>query len=199
MTGMSRQDRDRWASARTLADLGELTARWLEGTVASQPGYCGPSDIEDPALVPLLATLNRSGFVTTGSQIGECGDGWEQRAAVEGFASRLTAQTLAEAADCAGMIAVLHPAGSLPRWRYRYGKSVTVARVNGEHCTAFGVQVSRCHIRSPHLGYGICHPDAVRDLCSACQVTLIDPDWGRPDALWTALAGAVTAPLRSTP
>ena len=41
-----------WRSARTLADLGELTARWLEGTVASVPGYCGPPDRGDEGAGP---------------------------------------------------------------------------------------------------------------------------------------------------
>ncbi len=36
---MSRTDRRAWKQARTLAELGELTARWLEGDIASQPGY----------------------------------------------------------------------------------------------------------------------------------------------------------------
>jgi len=42
---MSRCDRRAWEQARTLLELGELVARWLEGDIASQPGYmpdCGP-------------------------------------------------------------------------------------------------------------------------------------------------------------
>ncbi|MGW1620979.1 DUF6919 domain-containing protein, partial [Streptomyces sp. NPDC002172] len=35
---MSRSDRRRWRSARTISDLGELMALWLEGTIASRPG-----------------------------------------------------------------------------------------------------------------------------------------------------------------
>jgi hypothetical protein len=30
------KDAEQWAAARTLADLGELTALWLEGTISSQ-------------------------------------------------------------------------------------------------------------------------------------------------------------------
>ncbi|GAA3372255.1 hypothetical protein GCM10017744_103040 [Streptomyces antimycoticus] len=36
---MSRADRRRWKSARTVLDLGWLMARWLEGEIASRPGY----------------------------------------------------------------------------------------------------------------------------------------------------------------
>ena len=48
---MNRADRKLWAAARTLADLGELTARWLEGRIASQPGYAanyGPDQRRSP-------------------------------------------------------------------------------------------------------------------------------------------------------
>jgi hypothetical protein len=37
----------------------------------------------------------------------------------------------------------------------------------------------------------MCHRDAVRALCSAWQVTVIDPEWGRPDVLWQVLEDAV--------
>jgi len=198
MTGMGRQDRDLWASARTLTDLGELTARWIEGDLASQPGYCGPSDIEDPALVPLLARLNRAGFVTTGSQIGESGPGydgahWQQRAAVEGFAvPAFAARIIAGLDGRSGLLVIAHAPAELPRWRYRYDKAVTVTRRDGCDYTRFGVQLPRRHIRSGVTGYGICYRDAVTALYSAWQVTVIDPGWGRPDLLWPVLAGAVT-------
>src|ERR1700685_3799815 len=90
---MSHADREAWASARTLADLGELTVRWLEGGIISQPGYAPGwgADGETLPLVPVLDMLTRGWFVTTGSQPGDAGDGsegtgWQQRAAVEGFA-----------------------------------------------------------------------------------------------------------------
>ncbi len=193
-TGKS--DRAAWGSARTLAGLGELTARWIEGTIASQPGYCGPSDIEDPALVPLLAALNRAGFVTTGSQAGESGPGydgahWQQRAAVEGFAGPgMTSALIAAASDAGLTIVVRDPAG-LPRWRYRYDRSVTVTMREDRRVTGFGVQLPRRHIRDGWLGYGICHRDAVGALCAAWQVTVIDPEWGRPDVLWHVLEQAI--------
>lgn len=203
MTRMSRQDRDLWASARTLADLGELTARWIEGTIASQPGYCGPSDIEDPAMVPVLARLNRAGFMTTASQQGfaETGAGetyQAQRAAVEGFAGPEMTSALILAADDVGLTAVVRDPASLPRWRYRCDRAVTVTIVNGRSFTRFGVQLPRRHIRDGWIGYGICHRDAVKALCTAWQVTVIDPEWGRPDLLWPVLAGALTPPGRSS-
>src|ERR1700678_2550864 len=108
---MSHADREAWASARTLADLGELTAQWLEGGIISQPGYapgCGP-DEETVPLIPILATLNRAGFVTSGSQPGDAGygsegTGWQQRAAVEGFADAALLVRLSDAAYDAGLL-----------------------------------------------------------------------------------------------
>jgi hypothetical protein len=129
MSTVTKADRAAWRSARTLADLGELTARWIEGRLASQPGYCGPCDIEDPALVPVLARLNRAGFVTAGSQPGNDGPGYggahrEQRAAVDGFGSRVMTQALGDAAGDAGLIVIVRPPGSRPRWWYRYDRHV---------------------------------------------------------------------------
>jgi len=66
---MRRSDRRRWKAAGSLADLGELMALWLEGKVASWPGYApnyGPDD-ETKDLVPTLAACNRAGYVTVGS------------------------------------------------------------------------------------------------------------------------------------
>ena len=193
---MNRYNRNLWATARTLADLGELTARWLEGEIAEQPGYCGPSDIEDPALVPLLARLNRAGFMTAGSQIGESGPGYdgahyEQRATLEGFASREMATLLVLAANMAGLTVVAHDPAVLPRWRYRYGRSVTVTTREGHHVTGFGIHIPRRHINDAHIGWGICSREARKALCSAWQVTIIDPEWGRPGLLWDALASVL--------
>lgn len=196
---MSRADRDTWASARTLADLGELTARRLEGGILSQPGYapgCGP-DEETLPLAPVLAALNRAGFVTTGSQpglmeYGRGGSWWEQRAAAEGFMAdpRLLAG-IGDAAADVGLMVIVHETPS--RWRYRYDKSLTVTTRNGCRVTGFGVRLPRRHIRDSWLGYGICHPDAVEALCSAWQVTVIDTQWGRNDMLWRTLVHAVSA------
>ncbi|ASR39866.1 hypothetical protein BAY61_31770 (plasmid) [Prauserella marina] len=67
---MSRADAERWYAARSLTDLGQLTAAWLEGELESQPGYVpgnGP-DEETNELVPILAAVNRAGYLTMCSQ-----------------------------------------------------------------------------------------------------------------------------------
>jgi hypothetical protein len=186
---MSKADAAAWRSARTLPQLGELTARWLEGSVESIPGYCGRPAGETGDLVPVLARLNRAGFFTTGSQPGLIEDG--QRAAVEGFASWTVAEQIETAAVHAGLNVIVHDPACLPRWRYCYGDTQAVTEVAGRPFTRFGVQLPRRHIRDSWIGYGICHPQAVDDLCNAWQVTVIDPEWGRNDLLWAVLASAI--------
>jgi hypothetical protein len=197
MTRMSRADRRAWKSARTLADLGELTARWLEGAIASQPGYCGPSDLDDPdRLVPLFAALCRAGYMTTQSQAAHDGPGydgvhWEQRAAVEGFASPEIAARIIAAAERNGLHVIARDPQTLPRWRNRSRDAVPVTTRNGATISGFGMHLSRRFLRDDLTGYGMCHPDAVGALCNAWQVTVIDPEWGRADVLWCVLSGAV--------
>jgi hypothetical protein len=67
------EDSHYWAEARTLTDIGQLTAQWLEGTITHNPGYGGPGgpDDETLALAPGLAIINRAGLVTDFSQPGE--------------------------------------------------------------------------------------------------------------------------------
>jgi len=184
---VNRADRKRWASAHTLADLGNLTALWLEGEIASQPGYaanCGPAE-ETADLVPVLAALNRSGYVTDASQPGYDEGGWQQRAAVEGFTTPDVAEHLRTVAQDARLFVRLQCAS---RWRNHYAHAITVTRNGGRPYTRFGVQLSRRQIRDAHLGYGACRPDVVRALCGALRVTVVDFEWGRDDALWPVLA-----------
>lgn len=88
-------DERRWHEALSLADLGELTAQWLEGAIWS-PWYGGSEpDPETGPLVPLLAQMNRAGYVTDFSQPGEVDADWAQRAAVTGYCDADNAERLA--------------------------------------------------------------------------------------------------------
>lgn len=196
---MRRLERKLWANARTLADLGELTAQWLEGVIASQPGYeanCGP-DPETEHLIPVLAQANRAGYVTCSSQSGvypeEGYDGclWQQRAAVQGFADGPLALALTEAAERAGLLVIADSApkgglrGRLARWFEQDGRIVVTATTDGREHTWFGARLSRSA-----LGwlYDELSADGLRAITGAWQVTLIDPEWGRDDLLWDTLA-----------
>ena len=195
-------DRQAWPSARTLCDLGQLTALWLEGDLATVPGYSDRPAAETAPLVPVLAVLNRAGYVTNGSQPGDAGRGfdggwWEQRAVVEGFAGPRVTRRLTTAARAAGLIVIAHDPARLPRWRIRYRSRVAVTREDGQPVTWFGAHLSRRHLRDAWTGYGACHRNAVSDVCRAWQVTVIDPQWGRPELLWQVLYGAATGGGRS--
>lgn len=187
---MSRADRQVWQSATTLSDLGELTAQWLEGRIPSQPGYSpgyGP-DPETDDLIPVLAAVNRSGFVTECSQPGEdCtgydGAHWRQRAAVEGFADERTLDWLATFMDVAGV----DIRWSKPRRKsFDHSTCIWVTEREGRGCTGFGTVMSAAQVESQ---YDDCSPAAIAALQDAWQVTIVDLEWGRNDRLWPALAG----------
>jgi hypothetical protein len=190
---VNRHDRKRWASAQTLAGLGELTALWLEGGIGEHPCYAGGPDPETAALVPVLARLNRSGLITIASQPGRDGTGpggarWRQRAAVECFAAgTAAARALGGLAARAGAACIAHSPDSLPRWHYRTSREAVVTLRGGEDYTWFGMQLSRRDIRSSRAGWGICGRPVTGALCRAWQVTLVDMEWGRDDVLWPAL------------
>lgn len=186
-----RADRKRWAGARTLADLGGLMAGWLEGDVALWPGYQpGASpDEETSELIPLLARANRAGFVTDASQPGldEPGfDGrrWEQRAAVSGLiGDEQLLFALARVAEALQLTILVRTSSEKSR---RPG--VTATKADGESCTWFGDGLSRRELR--HMWQGVSGA-ALDEVTAAWQVTLVDPQYGRNDRLWTALEAAL--------
>ena len=180
-----------WKRAQSLADLGELTAQWLESRITTHPGCvddAGP-DEETKHLVPLLATINRGGYVTTCSQPGHSperhrGSVYEQRAAVQGYiADGPLLRRIRSAASQAGITVIAHRAGSKPR----PGEPVTT--VDGDPVTWFGVWMPhRIGVRHEWRGIG---GRAARELRTATQLTLIDPKWGRDDHLWPMLRRCV--------
>ncbi|MEV6133116.1 hypothetical protein AB0M05_41060 [Streptomyces violaceusniger] len=187
---MSRADRARWRGARSIADLGGLTALWLEGKIASQPGYSpnyGP-DEETAPLVPVLAAANRAGYLTDNSQPGlhEPGyDGrmWTQRAAVTGWVDRSNTglmHRLREAAWSAGLILCTG----------RDCDGVTVTQVDGQNCIAFGETIEPSYLRVLWPA-SLIDPGCYAAVEKAHQVTLVDPRYGNSSRLWTALAGAI--------
>jgi hypothetical protein len=189
---MSPEDAARWQTARTLADLGELTAQWLEGKIASVPrvipGY-GP-DEETRELIPILAAANRAGFVTDQTQpaeqpaIGYDGATYQQRAAVSGFASDQVLTRLRDAISGGSLYLTTRKAGHL---QVSYRHAIPVTCRDGEPCTWFGPVVNHAQLRDEWTGYGMCHPDAVIAVCDAWQVAIVDPEWGRNGVLWPAL------------
>ena len=190
---MSGRDKRRWRSAAGLHDLGSLVASWLIGDIASQPGYqpnCGPEE-ETQHLIPVLVAVNRLGYVTDSSQPGFAGYGydhhwWEQRAAVSGLVDDPQLRDrLVAAAELAGLTVVQHD--MRPR---RHAEGVPVTRSLGHVYTAFGRFLPVRDLRTiwPPQIIG---RRAFDKVTGAWQLTLIDPKWGRDDALWEALAEVV--------
>ena len=195
-------DRDRWHAARTMADLGSATADWLERRLPSLTGYepgAGP-DEETTDLVPILAALNRAGFVTTSSQPGcaDDGDGWRQRAAVSGFVTARMMdrvqqlwKQMAESLNLAPAYPARTPAG---RWIEASTDTVAVSQpsfpggivVTTHHdktVTMFGRRLTRDDIAEI---YPDC-PSAWEAVAHATQLTVFDPEWGRNTLLWKVL------------
>lgn len=191
---MSARDRRAWRSANTVADLGQQMARWLEGDLKSWPGYqpnYGPDD-ETRRLIPTLAALNRAGYLTTCSQPGEMGPGfdgawWCQRAAVCGFVSdrALLAQLLLAAADNALLTVV--SGGQETYWP----EPIPVTTRNSEAHTVFGAHLGRQDLRTmwPAVSGG-----AFSAVEEAWQVAIIVPDFGASgERMWPVLATALEA------
>lgn len=183
---MKRRDRQRWAAARTLPQLGELVALWLEGKIPSQPGYqpnCGP-DPETLPLMPTLAAINRAGFVTCSSQPGFDGPGfdgahWQQRAAVEGFVTE-EAGRLCELVSAQPELGLrVHLVANETDY---IGEPVT--RREGEPYTWFGHRLDHGAVADL---YDVCSREMVTLLYAAVQVTVFDREWGRDSVLWPVL------------
>ena len=172
--------------ARTLAEVGELTAQWLEGMHCCTLGYSGVPDKETEPLVPILAAANRAGFVTHQSQPGEPHDehGCAQRANVSGYAGPEAFARLMTAASGADLIITAARALDDSEER-QFGPLFAITLDDGEEFTWDGIALSRSILES---SYGRdCPPDVIGELAAAWQVTLIDPVWGRNEVLWPVL------------
>lgn len=136
-------DRRQWHNADSLAAIGKLTARWLEGTLAHQPeDFATEPAPETRPLVPVLAPLNRAGYVTANSQPGvalRAGSG--QRAFVTGSCDELPLRRLERAVrDTDLVLLALLPNGE-------GGEPVAVRMRDGGEATWLGRPTSAEYIR----------------------------------------------------
>jgi len=176
-----------WGNARTLLDLGELVARWLEGRLQKTPWYDFPPDEETEAIAEWLARLNRAGLVTDGSQPGMSLDsyGCAQRAFLTAYTSEVVAKRVAALSLYTDLIVFFFEPGGAGG----YMVPVTVAEFHP--CTWAGSCFGEVAVEDFGRDLSI----AVRDeLRAAWEVTVIDPVWGRKSYLWEAVVGAVASP-----
>lgn len=188
-----------WAAARTIADLGELTAQWLEGAVSQHP--CKqPADqsCEASGWAVVLAGANRTGFVTEMSQEADGGTRTARRAAVSGYlpVDNDMMQSLARSATANGLWMAVRPpvAHPSPGDLLVIGESgdpdgiILVTAGQGQPRIEFGHART---VRSLQASYGTwCDQSAVDALAECWQVTLVDPVWGRDTLLWPVLAAS---------
>lgn len=177
-----------WQTARTLADLGEMTARWLLGETPDAISYDGPPDPETALIDTQLAVLNRRGFVTYGSQPGQVDEDGRQRAFVEGLCDRDVADRIHDAALPTDLIVLEH---GPRRWGRHDVCAVPISVGADDHVyTVVGDWPTRQLVRLWMVWGGI--PRRTRRVASrAVKITIFDPRWGRNDLLWDTLVNAL--------
>lgn len=196
-------DSDRWRSALTLADLGDLTAQWLEGTISCLRYNVegGGPDPETEALIPTLAALNRAGFVTDHSQPAEetvldDGSVWRQRATVSGYTDRAMFERVRDAVLAAADPELLLIVHTVDLCGTEDGAGIVITKDGDDEYTWTGHWMTREELIDGNADfeaeYGAgWHDAAIAALCAARQVHIIDRVWGRNDVLWPLLDGVV--------
>jgi hypothetical protein len=178
--------RDRWLQARTLNELGAAMAAWLQGEINFQPAYGGPEpDPETAELVPVLAQINRAGYLTDFSQPGErtADASWTQRAAVTGFCGHAIANQLRARLIATDLIVLTFDPLS-----FQFTQ-IVVSLDGAAENTWVGGPLDDDNII--HFYGEDVHPDGVEALRAAWQVHILDPTWGRNDYLWPQLLDAL--------
>ncbi|MEU9415188.1 hypothetical protein [Streptomyces sp. NPDC048272] len=176
-----------WRDARTIADIGQVMARWLTGEVRGWSGHDDGVDSETRHLLPTLVALNRAGIVTTNSQPGEVGAGydgahWRQRAFLAAIIDDRNPllDRVIRTASSAGMTVI--------RGNKYPGLTVLTDR-NGEPQMALAGSLPRNHLARE---WSCLSGAGLRELRKQGAVLhIIDPVWGRDDRLWPALANAI--------
>jgi hypothetical protein len=194
LVAQRRTARRAWAEADSLADLRDLTARWLTGDLSMHPGHCGPPDPETAPMIDVLAAANRRGLLTIGSQPGACETGpdgtsyYRQRGTVIGLADTSSEARLRALASQAGLHYV---AARTPRRRCaRIGSfavdEATLASGRVRYQFEPTATISRRELAQ--LVFPACGERAVTAAQDAFQVSIVDPQWGPSTQLPAMLA-----------
>jgi hypothetical protein len=183
--GRKLAERQLWSDVDNLAGIGGLMARWLEGDLTYQPACYGSApDEETIQLVPVLAALNRAGFVTKFSQPGiPLSNGNAQRAAVGGFCDDAMLLNLMAATFGTDLVMLRFASGDTGEG------SVVVTLDEREEYTCLG-RTERPDDLEDGYGEGL-STAGLTALIGAWQVHLFDPVWGRNDLLWPLLNDVV--------
>ncbi len=177
-----------WKNAKTLPEIGELTTRWIQGTLPLHPCYGDSPDEETESIQKYLINFNQNGLITTFSQPAENLDeeGYAQRAALEGFAEENTAKKIAALGLYTDLLVFIYPPGI--EWGYQIPVSLQEFRPFTWVGTSWGLEDFKCFIE-------YCSKEAMESLKASWQVVVIDLQWGREDHLWPLVNTALTQPL----
>ncbi len=175
-----------WTNARTMQELADLTARWLEGDISHCPRYGSPEP--ETAANPHLPRINRLGLWTEDSQPGEQGPTFGQRAYVAGYAAPHTALSLVKLGLRTDLVVFATP----PGFKTDMGGCVFTGWADGSDlddntCVGpiGGVDTwDELVIRSFSA-------EALSDVAAAWAVSVLDPVWGRDSLLWPAVVEAL--------
>lgn len=170
-----------YTKAHTPQQLAAATIGFLRGETDQTPAHLGPIDEETVCLVEDLVRINELGFITDNSQPGERDEFGSQRAWVDGYCDNMTAHRIDRALASSEVIVISYcPAdrasGSLPITRLADGTPTTFA---GRYWyeSAQGLYENSTELNS-WLRTSVC-------------LQIIDPVWGRNDALWPRLIAAL--------
>lgn len=196
MTGTTTQGASRgddnhlWSEAKTLDDLGELTARWIEGNLSFSPLYGGDFRAEADYMQDALAYLNRHGFVTDNSQPGRPEivrqPGTTFRAFVEGYATKEVAEQLETLGLYTDLVVLIFPPGVTG------GYNMPVSLYEYHPTTWVGI-----HLNTGGFFGGLdgeLYDSVMKVLVQYWRVVVIDPRWGRQPYLWKNIRSALSGP-----
>ena len=185
--GRRLEDRGVWRQATTLPAAGELTARWLEGHSAFQPGtFTASYDAETVPIAVGLAALNRNGLFTRESQPGLRSPGLAQRQYVTGFCSAEVAAQLLALSTRSELVAVAHAPGESS------SAAIPVTLDGGEVVTVLGSSENPVTEEQIQDWADETNDTLALLLADSWYVEILDPFWGRDDVLLPAALGALS-------
>jgi len=178
----------RWLDAKTLDDIGELTAQYIEGGLSFHPLHGNGIDEETIRIKDRLTFFNRNGFVTTQSQpaVPLSEDGHAQRACVEGWASIELAKQLATLGLHTDLLVFVCPAFE------DYGCRIPVTLEEFRPYTWFGFNNGAANLEEIEEKFS---EGAKWMFCLTWVVTIIDLQWGREYYLWDNVYECLARPL----
>jgi hypothetical protein len=153
------------------------------GDLEYHPSYGGPPDPETTELIPALAAINRHAFVTDDSQPGvPLGDGWAQRAYLDGYCDESTAWMICNGLHGSELIVIAFPPMTAGQ-----GQIVVTLNDDGEENTWCGIYDWTGYL----YVYDEVSPELSALVASSWSLQIIDPKWGRNELLWSSVLTAL--------